>query len=495
MSDLGRKTAGGAALNVSVILLKTVLQFAVVLPILARVLPPAEFGLVGMAMAFVTFFTMFNDMGISAALVRAKAPSRGFWSSAFWINLGLGSALTALTYFSAPAIAAFYGQPMVEPLTRALAFILLMHCLFLVPMAWLQREFKFRTIAAIDLTATLLSAVAAVWMAVEGYGVWSLVAQQLVQFGVKMVGGLAFQRAPLGLAWDAREIIEVLPFSLRLTGTGFIGFINRQTDNILIGKFLGAEALGFYGRAYQVMLVPVNSLSLGAGFALYPAMASLQSEMSRFSALYLRALGLIAAVTLPMMTGLAMVADPFVALVFGPGWEPVVPVLAALSFAGIVQAVIGITNVMWKALGQSEVLLHWAIIRMFGFVGAFAYGVWTGSIAVLALSYLAVNLVLFLPFQMLALHRVGIATKDFIAVMLPSLVSTSLMAAAIWAAQRALPQIGTWESYSQLALLVPLGILVYGIVMASLFPAYVRGQVQQARALLQRQASQPEAGE
>lgn len=495
MSDIGRKTAGGAALNISVILLKTVIQFAVVLPILARVLPPAEFGLVGMAMAFVTFFTMFNDMGISAALVRAKAPSRGFWSSAFWINLGLGLSLTTLVWFCAPAIAGFYGQPTVEPLTRALAFILLMHCLFLVPMAWLQREFRFRTIAGIDLASTLLSAGVAVWMALEGYGVWALVAQQLVQFGVKAVGGFVFQRAPISLDWDAREIIEVLPFSLRLTGAGFIAFINRQTDNILIGKFLGAEALGFYGRAYQIMLVPVNSLSIGAGFALYPAFASMQTEMERFSRLYLRSLGLIAVVTLPMMTGLALVAEPFVALVFGPGWEPVVPVLAALSLAGMIQAVVGITNVMWKALGQSEVLLHWAIIRMFGFVSAFAFGVWMESIAILALAYLAVNVLLFLPFQLLALRRVGIASSEFLAAMLPALVSTLAMAGVIWGLVNFVPGLAGWPSYAQLGLVVPIGVVIYGAVLVSVFPAYVRGQVSQARSLLQRPAGQPKAGE
>ena len=271
MSDLARKTVDGATLNVSVILFKTMLQFVVVLPILARVIPPEQFGYVGMAMAFVSLFTMFNDLGISAALVRADEPSPAFWSTAFWTNIGLGTAMTLVIFLAAPLIAGFYREPVVEPLVQALAIMVLMHCAFLVPMAWLQRNFRFRAIAGIDLFATLVSAIVAVIAAFQGHGMWALVWQQLVLYTIKMVGGFLYQHAPLHLTYQFSEIVAVLPFSLRLTGEAFVTFINRNADNILIGRYLGAEPLGFYGRAYQIMLVPVSSLAgpayyMGLGF-------------------------------------------------------------------------------------------------------------------------------------------------------------------------------------------------------------------------------------
>ncbi|MEM6666161.1 MAG: lipopolysaccharide biosynthesis protein [Pseudomonadota bacterium] len=489
MMDLARKTVDGATVNISVTLFKTVLQFMVVLPILARVVSPEQFGFVGMAMAFVTFFTMFNDLGISAALVREDKPSPAFWSSAFWTNLVLGFSLTGLSFLAAPAIADFFMEPIVEPLVQVLSMVLFMHCLFLVPMAWLQRNFRFVTIAAIDLTATILSAIGAIWAAFEGYGVWALVIQQILMFGVKMVGGLACQRAPIRWVFDADEIIRVLPFSLRLTGAGFVGFVNRNTDNILIGRFLGAEALGFYGRAYQIMLVPVNSIGAGAGFALYPAMSAIKSDMKRLANVYLKSQSVLTAVTLPMMTGLALVATPFVALVFGPNWDTVVPVLFYLSFAGVVQALIGTSNVLWKALGQTEVLLHWSIIRMAGFVSAFAVGIWMGSIANLAAVYLLANLVLFVPFQLVTLRRIGIPARDFIASLAPCLISTGLMALTLVVVKWSIPDLSAWSSVQQLGLLIPIGIISYGAAMVLLFRTYLTDLLTEARDLFLRRGA------
>lgn len=486
MSNLARKTIDGATLNVSTILFKTVLQFVVVLPILARTIPPEQFGYVGMAMAFVALFTMFNDLGISAALVRADAPSPAFWSTAFWTNLALGGAMTIGTFLAAPLIAGFYREPVVEPLVQALSAMVLMHCVFLVPMAWMQRNFRFRTIAAIDLTATLASAVVVLVAAAQGLGMWALVLQQVVLYFIKMVGGLAAQRAPLRFLFDFSEIVAVLPFSLRLTGEAFVTFINRNADNILIGRYLGAEQLGFYGRAYQIMLVPVSSLSLGAGYALYPAMSSIKHETERLRLVFLRSVSVLAGIAIPMMTGLAMVSEPFVALVFGPNWAPVVPVLSILAFVGVIQTVGGPSNVLWKALGNSKILLQWALIRMVGFVIAFAVGVYMGSLVALSVAYLIANFVLFVPLQIITLRHMGIPVSQCVSAILPTAVSSALMAGAIYAVQALWPGLDALSSAVQLVILVPIGIGVFLAAMYTLFNGFVRELIDEAKALVQQ---------
>lgn len=486
MSNLARKTIDGATLNVSTILFKTILQFVVVLPILARTIPPEQFGYVGMAMAFVALFTMFNDLGISAALVRADEPSPAFWSTAFWTNIVLGGAMTVGTFLAAPLIAAFYGEPVVEPLVQALSMMVLMHCVFLVPMAWMQRNFRFRTIAAIDLVATLVSAVVVLVAAAQGLGMWALVLQQVVLYFIKMVGGLAAQRAPLRLQFDFSEIVAVLPFSLRLTGEAFVTFINRNADNILIGRFLGAEQLGFYGRAYQIMMVPVTSLSLGAGYALYPAMSAIKHETAQLRLVFLRSVSVLAGIAVPMMVGLAMVSGPFVALVFGPNWAPVVPVLSILALVGIIQTVAGPANVLWKALGRSEILLQWALIRMVGFVIAFAVGVYMGSLVALSVAYLIANFILFVPLQLITLRHMQIHIADYLDAIVPTLVSSALMAGAIFAVQQAWPGLADLASWAQLALLVPLGVAVFAVAMYGLFGNFVRQLRDEAVALFRR---------
>ncbi|MEM9738711.1 MAG: lipopolysaccharide biosynthesis protein [Pseudomonadota bacterium] len=486
MSNLARKTIDGATLNVSTILFKTVLQFVVVLPILARTIPPEQFGYVGMAMAFVALFTMFNDLGISAALVRADDPSPAFWSTAFWTNIGLGGAMTVGTFLAAPLIAGFYREPVVAPLVQALSLMVLMHCAFLVPMAWMQRNFRFRTIAAIDLTATLISAIVVLTAAAQGLGMWALVLQQVVLYFIKMVGGLAAQRAPLKLVFDFSEIIAVLPFSLRLTGEAFVTFINRNADNILIGRYLGAEQLGFYGRAYQIMLVPVSSLSLGAGYALYPAMSSIKHETERLRIVFLRSVSVLAGIAIPMMTGLAMVSEPFVALVFGPNWAPVVPVLSILAFVGVIQTVGGPSNVLWKALGNSRILLRWALIRMVGFVIAFAIGVYLGSLVALSIAYLVANFVLFVPLQVITLRHMGIRVSDYLAAILPTIISSALMAATIATVGLLWPGLTALASAAQLAILVSIGVAVFSGSMYVFFHNFVSQLVDEAQSLVQQ---------
>lgn len=473
MNQLGKKTANGAAINVAVTVTKTALQFIVVLPILARVLTPEEFGLVAMAMAFVSFFTMFNDLGISAALVRADDPSPAFWSSAFWTNLALGVGLTLLVNLAAPWIALFFAEPVVEPLVNGLSCILLMHCAFLVPMAWLQRNFMFRTIAMIDLVATLLSTVVAIGVALGGYGVWALVWQQITLYLVKMLGGLACHRAPFRLTYDADEIIRVLPFSLGLTGTAFTAFINRNTDNILIGRFLGSAALGYYGRAYQMMLMPVHTLANGASFALYPAMSAIKQDRNQLGNVYLKSMSILSTLMFPMMIGLALVSVPFVAVMFGPQWGEVAPVLRILAFVGILQGIGTITNVVWKALGRADILLRWALVRTVGFVLAFCIGIYIGTLTAMAMVYLVANIIFFIPFQLQILRALGQDTARFLTTLAPQFFSSVAMAAALLAAQAWLPGLEAMNSPIQLLVLVGLGVLAYGAAMLGLFRPFV----------------------
>lgn len=483
MTELARKTVSGATLNLSVTAARNFVQFLIILPILARILPPEEFGLVGMAMTFVVLLTMVNDLGVSSALVRAENPSDKFWTSAFWTNAVLGVLFTTLAFLSAPAIAAFFREPQVEVLTQALSITLVMHCVFLVPMAWLQRNFRFATIATIDFLSTLVSAIVAISMAMAGYGVWALVFQQISIYVVKLGGVLLMQRAPVFAGFDFSEIMNVLRFSLQLSGANIINFLNRSSDGILIGRFLGAESLGYYGRANQIMLMPVQSLATGVSFALYPALSSIQKDQARLARLYLRTVSILACIIIPMMVGLSLVTEPFVATLFGPNWGPVADVLFFLCFVAIIQSMIATSDVLWTALGQSGVLLRWSVIRLFSFLAAFAVGIWVGTIEAVAAAYLVPNLLLFVPYQHSTLKRVGLDWNDLAEALGPALVSVAMMASALVVVEAALPGLETWPAPVQLVLLLPIGIATYCVSMLVLFRPYLNDLLKEGRDL------------
>ena len=489
MNQLAKKTATGAVINISVIFTKNIGQFLIVFPILARILTPEEFGLIAMAMTLVAFLTMFNDLGISAALVRAETASSAFWSSAFWLNLGFGAAMAITSYLSAPLVAALFGEPQVIVLIEVMSCMLLLHCSFLVPMAWLQRNYKFRTIAVIDLVAILSSSAVAIYMAVAGYGVWALAWQQIVLYAVKAVMGLLAHKAPIRLTFEWAPIKAVLPFSLSLTGTGFVSFLNRNIDNVLIGRYLGADALGYYSRAYQLMMMPVSTLSGGLSFAMYPAMAEVQSDTSQLRAAYLKAVSLLSAIVLPAMTGIAIVAVPFVDLLFGSQWGPVAPLLMVLAFVGLIQSVIAAANDLWKARGRSGVLLRWSIIRAFGFAIAFSIGIYIGNLQAMATAYLIANLIFLVPFQFEVFKELEMSAAIWLQELLPQFVSTLIMAGGLLLVKASFPEIQTLASPVQLLVLVPIGMAAYGLALLAFFRSFLRTIVSDVRALRSKNAT------
>jgi len=490
MNQLAKKTATGAFINISVTVTKNLGQFLIVIPVLARILTPQEFGLVAMAMTLVGFLAMFNDLGISAALVRAEKPTPAFWSSAFWINLAFGVAMTIAAYFSAPLVAGFFGEPRVEELVRVMSCVLMLHCTFLVPMAWLQRNYKFQTIAVIDLSAILLSSATAIYLALNGYGVWALAWQQIILYAVKAVAGLLLHRAPVRLIFDWATIKAVLPFSLGLTGTAFVGFLNRNADNVLIGRFLGADALGFYSRAYLMMRMPIKTLSSGLNFALYPAFAAVQSETERLARAYLKTVSILSALVFPMMTGLALVVVPFVDVLFGSQWDAVAPVLRILAFVGLLQSVGSITNELWKARGRSGVLLRWSLIRAVGFIIAFSIGIHIGNLEAMAMAYLIANVVLLIPYQHEVLKELNLTASELLAALKPQFLSTLVMAAAILTVEFAVPGIQELSSSTlQLLILVPIGFFAYFLTLIVFFKTFVKTTINDFRALRRKDDS------
>ena len=473
MNQLARKTATGAIINISVTMTKNIGQFLIVFPVLARILTPEQFGLVAMAMTLVGLLTMFNDLGISAALVRDENPSAAFWSSAFWLNLAFGLTMAGFAYGVAPYIAAFFAEPLVADFIRALSVVLFLHCLMLVPMAWLQRNFKFQTIAIIDLAAIFLSSVTAIAMALHGFGAWSLVWQQIVLHSVKTSACLFAHKAPIRLAFDWPKIKSVLPFSLGLTGTAFVAFLNRNTDNLLIGKFLGADSLGFYSRAYQLMMMPIMTISTGLSFAIYPAMSAVQSDGQKLGRAYLKAIAILSAIIFPAMTGIALVASPFVDLLFGGQWGPVVPILEILAFVGLMQSVGGVSNDVWKARGRSGVLLKWALIRAVGFAIAFSIGIYFGSLTAMATAYLIANVFFLVPFQLEVLKELGLSVRALLSTLAPQFWSTVAMAGMLLGVKVAFPGLLTLASPIELGLLASIGGITYLLTMLIFFRDFV----------------------
>lgn len=427
--------------------------------VLARLLTPKDFGLLGMALIVTGFAAVLRDLGTSAAIIQRKEVSRGLVSSIFWINAGLGLVAAAITFAVSPLVAAFFGQPPVAPILRMLSLSFVLAGLGVVHQAMLQRSLRFRSLAAVDLASATVSAAVGIGLALAGSGVWSLVYQALSLSLVStlLLWAASRERPRLEFHWD--EVKAVRSFSLNLTSFNVFNYFIRNADNVLIGKFLDAGALGYYSLAYRLMLFPLQIITDVTSRVLFPVCSQLQDDNALFRRAYLKAVGGIGAVSFPLMLGMAALARPFVLAVFGAKWEPAVVPLAILAVAGMLQSVTATVGPVYQAKGRADWLFRWGAAAGVAVVIAFAVGLHWGLVGVAA-AYAIVSALLTLPGLAIPFRLIELPLRAFFAALWRPMAAALLMWALVAAVgQVAGPRLAYWQALAALALL---GLLAYG---------------------------------
>jgi PST family polysaccharide transporter len=378
-----------------------VIQFAISV-VLARLLSPDDYGVMAMVLVFTGFAGMLTEFGFSTALVQKKSVTEAHISSAFWVTIVSGIALTCLTFALAPFLARFYGKPALTAIFQVVALNFVISSIGNVPMALLQKQMDFRTIGNTGTFGLLSSGVLGIAMASAGFGVWSLVAQTLVLSAVTTLARWYatgwFPRCLL----DLPALREMWRFSANLFGFNFINYWARNADNLLIGKYFGAPALGTYNRAYALMLLPITQVNSVVSQVVFPALSSIQDDKRRVKSIYLRAIGVIGLIVFPVMMGLVATARPFVTVVYGPRWAEVAPLLQILGLVGICQALTNSTGWIYFSQGRTDRLFKWGVGAVPVLLISFVAGVYSGSVTKLALYYAIANVLLLFPALMIA---------------------------------------------------------------------------------------------
>ncbi|MEL7454731.1 MAG: lipopolysaccharide biosynthesis protein, partial [Pseudomonadota bacterium] len=374
--------------------------------------------------------------------------------------------LTLIVYVTAGPVADWYDLPRAEPILQALAFALILNCLAVAPNAWLQRQFRFRDLALIEITSMVIGMAVAIFSAVRGAGAWALVWQQLSAFAVKSSLLWLSARVPLRFDYDVREIRAVVPFISNLLGSQVVNFFARNSDNIIIARMLGDVALGFYAIAYRIMLMPIQFLSWGMTSVLLPTLSTFKSDTARVKAACLRVFRIIALVTFPAMAGIAALAEPVVVIVLGEAWLPSAAVLALLAPIGALQSLTSAQGGMFMALGRTDVLFRYTVLTTIIVIAAFLIGTQYGLVGT-ATAYLAANLLLALPLFRSLLTLIDANLGDmFQAVGTTALVST-VMGFGVWALADEL-RLGGASSLDTLIICIPVGAALYAAGLAAL---------------------------
>ncbi|MDB5476795.1 MAG: polysaccharide transporter, family [Phenylobacterium sp.] len=460
-SFLHRTSVGALALSASSAL-RLGLQLAM-LPILARLIGPAEYGLVAMAMPFILFANVLSDGGMSLSLGRRQEVTAELESTVLWLSTGIGGAIALVLVGLAWPLGEVMHQPRLPWLIMALSPILLMNGLAAASNARIIREGRFSVFAGGDLFSTLAGAAVALTAAVHGYGAWSLVAQQLALWVVKLVWVTVNGRAAFRLHWRFEEARDLMKFGLHAIGSQLADYVSRNIDNLIVGAILGSMSLGFYAMAYQIVRIPDMLISGPLYLYIFTAVsrAAHESQRRALQDLAASAVRLASAAFAPLFCGLAFIADLAVPLVLGDKWHGAIEPLRWLAGAGFFFCICSLVSAILMALGRSALQLRLSMLlggATIVIVGATArFGVTVVSAALAG----GIGLVCAVYVHHLA-RALKMPRRRLIAAFGPALLGSAAMTAVLLGARQLFAGA---PPAAELALLVAAGASAYGGVM------------------------------
>lgn len=332
--------------------------------ILARLLMPADYGLIGMLAIFFAVSQLFVESGFSSALIQKIDRTETDYSTIFYFNLLVSFALYLVLFFTAPLIAQFYNTPELTLLTRVLSLNILISALAIVQQARLKILLDFKTPAIITMISVAISGVLGVTLAYSGYGVWALVVQSLSATGIRTVLLFLFNKWIPKLVFSIFSLKQLFGYSSKLLAAGLVATIVNNLYSILIGKIFSPRDLGYYTRAKQfpeLLSTTITSILQGVTF---PILASLQNDRDRMVSVYGRLMRITVFFVIPLLTLFALLAEPFIRLFLTEKWMPVVPLIQWLCFARMITPVSALNMNILNAIGRSDLFFKVDISKL-----------------------------------------------------------------------------------------------------------------------------------
>lgn len=349
-TSLGDAAARGTGATLLTQAVRAVLQFASVV-VIARLLTPEDFGLIAMVVAVIGVADLVRDFGLSTAAVQASTLSKAERTNLFWANLGLGVLCAVLSVAATPLIVAIFDEPRLAPIVLALSTVFVLSGANTQYRADLARSMRFGTLGASDVAAQSAGILVAVGAGLAEAGYWALVAQQLTVAVVSLtLNGYRAHWLP-GLPQRSVSMVRFFRFGGGLLGTQSVGYVIKNVDNIALGAFTGAVQLGIYSRAYQLLMTPLNSINAPMTRVAVPVLSKVQHDDAAFARYLSRVQVVGCLVTATVFSVSAGVAEPLVAVLFGPRWTEVAPVFAVLAIGGVFRAVSQIAYWVYLARG------------------------------------------------------------------------------------------------------------------------------------------------
>ncbi|TVQ70257.1 MAG: colanic acid exporter [Balneolaceae bacterium] len=422
--------------------------------VLARILTPGDFGLLAMAMVVISLGRIFADGGTSNAVIHFRSQSSRQLSTLYWINISAAAGLYLVIYVTAPFFAVFYGEPEVGRLLRIGGAILPLFALGTLYEVLLRKKLSFKYITVSESISSLAGFITATVLALWGFGVYSLIWSHIITAGTMslMYMGNGMRTWRPSFCFSPGEVRSHLSFGLFQMGERGLSVYSARIDQLIIGRFFGAEILGAYHLAYHLVLFPITRLSPLLNRVAFPVFSSRQDDNAVLRNGYLKLMRAIMALTSPFFLLAALTAPWLVPLLFGGGWELAAALIPLMAAIGLLRMVGNPSGNIVLAKGRARLVFFWnlgtAIINTLVFLAGAQY-----SVFVLLWMYLAANALYFAVGQSIMVNNlIGLSWPRFFG----GIASVAGILAISWAASLA----GRWFIVSE-------GLMLSDVVMVA----------------------------
>ncbi|NJW53450.1 lipopolysaccharide biosynthesis protein [Salinimicrobium oceani] len=331
--------------------------------VLARILLPAEFGLIGMISIFIAIGNTLLNAGMTQSLIRTEKPDQEDFSTVFYFNLGASIILYFLLYLSAPLISNFYDREVLTSIIRVYSLTFIISAFSAVQLARLTKIMDFKTQTLIAIPSTIIGGILGVSLAYSGFGVWSLVWSSLATATISSVQIWIYSKWLPDLSFNIQKFKEHFHFGYKLTLSGLLNKIFDNSYLLIIGKFFSPAQVGYYTRAETMKQLPVTNISNTLNKVTYPLFASIQGDDMRLKRVYSQLMQMVVFVIAPILIFIAVLAEPVFRFLFTEKWLPAVPYFQILCFTGILYPVHAYNLNILKVKGRSDLFLQLEVIK------------------------------------------------------------------------------------------------------------------------------------
>lgn len=348
--------------------------------VLARLLTPDDYGCIGMLMIFIVLSNTFLDGGFGSALIQKKRPTSEDYSTIFYWNIFLSIVLYGILYICSPLIANFYDIPLLSKVLRVQGVVLILNAFGIIQANQLRKQLKFKSIAKVSLTASLVSVIVAITMAYMGWGVWSLVAQQIMMPLVSTFLYWIYSTWRPLWVFSRSSFKELFGFGSFILLSNLLNNFCNNLNGLLIGKFFNASSMGYFTQAKKLEDVFSSSLEAVILQVTYPVLVEVKDNFDRLRNALRQFNSLLLYVVAPLMLLLNLLATPVITMILGKQWLPAVPYLEILAFQGIAYSLQGVNTNAIVSIGRSDTFFRATIIKRVVQICLLLLGMYYGGI-------------------------------------------------------------------------------------------------------------------